>query len=410
MTATLTIARKYFFSPRVKGVVHIISGVTGLGIMVSTAALVIILSVFNGFEQLVVSLYNSFDPDVKIEPVGAKFLVVDSHLVHKIGKIPGVAGVSPVLEENILVKYSNKQTFARIKGIQPQYLHSVGMDSAVFVGEMTVAQGNNPLALIGMGVAGKLGVNIYDDFSQLQLFVPKADKKVIINPRRAFNQESIRPSGIFSIQREFDDKYLLVPLDFAQKLTGRAGQATAIEVNLDSNADMATVARQVAHIAPTGTQVLDRYRQHAFLYKILRSEKAVVFLILTFVLIIAAFNLVASLSMLSVEKKKDIAILSALGMSPSAIGRIFLVNGLLLSVGGALVGLVLGAILCWVQERYGVVGLGGTSFVTNSYPVDLRLGDVVLVFFTVLAIGVLASWLPSLRAAGQFQPTDLHVR
>jgi lipoprotein-releasing system permease protein len=410
VTATLTIARKYFFSSRVKGVVHVISGVTALGIMVSTAALVIILSVFNGFEQLVVSLYNSFDPDVKIIPVGNKYLPVDSQLVVEIGKVQGVSGVSPVLEENILAKYANKQTFARIKGLHPHFLHSIGMDSAVFVGEMKVNQGNNPYALIGMGVAGKLGVNIYDDFSQLQLYVPKADKKVIINPRRAFNQESIRPSGIFSIQREFDDKFLLVPLDFAQQLTGRPGQATAIEVNLDNSAHLPTVVDQIARLAPTGTQVLDRYQQHAFLYKILRSEKTVVFLILTFVLIIAAFNLVASLSMLSVEKKKDIAILNALGMSPPAIGRVFLFNGLLLSVGGALVGLALGTLLCWVQERFGVVGLGGTSFVTNSYPVDLRFGDVALVFFTVLAIGLLSSWLPSMRAANQFQPTDLHMR
>lgn len=409
MNLSFNIARKYFFSGKVSGVVHVISGISMLGVVVGTAALIIILSVFNGFENLVVSLYNSFDPDIKVLPHEGKFFEVDSSKIAELKQIEGVLVVSKVLEENVLARYDESQTFARIKGVEPDFIKTVGIDTTVFIGEPFVKQGNIPYALLGMGVSGKLGVNVYNDFRFLQLFIPKGDKKIIINPKRAFNKSAIRPSGIFSIQREFDDKYILTPYAFAEELTGKKGQFTSIEINVDQTVDLEKIRNEVEGILPN-LKVLDRFQQHSFLYKILRSEKTAVYLILTFVLLIAAFNLIASLSMLSIEKKKDITILASMGMHVKDIQRIFLTQGLMLSISGALIGLFIGGLLAILQEHYGLVGLGGTSFVTNAYPVELRWQDALLVFATVLVIGFLASYLPAKNATKGIQINELQTR
>ena len=374
MNLSQNIARKYFFSSKVSGVVHVISGISMLGITVGTAALIIILSVFNGFENLVVSLYNSFDPDIKIMPIEGKFFEPDSSKIEELKQIDGVWSVSKVLEENVLARYNESQTFARIKGVEPSFLKTIGLDTAVFLGESTIKEGNIPYALLGMGVSGKLGVNVYNEFRYLQLFIPKGNKKVIINPTRAFNKAAIRPSGIFSIQREFDDKYIITPFAFAQDLTNRKNAVSSIEINISSEKKLAEIKAQVVQLFNGEYKVLDRFEQHQFLYKILRSEKSAVYLILTFVLIIAAFNLIASLSMLSLEKKKDITILSSMGLDHQNIRRIFLSQGLMLSFSGALIGLFLGGLICILQENYGLVSLGGTSFVADAYPVELRWG------------------------------------
>lgn len=409
MNLSFNIARKYFFSGKVSGVVHVISGISMLGVVVGTAALIIILSVFNGFENLVVSLYNSFDPDIKVLPHEGKFFEVDSSKIAELKQIEGVLVVSKVLEENVLARYDESQTFARIKGVEPDFIKTVGIDTTVFIGEPFVKQGNIPYALLGMGVSGKLGVNVYNDFRYLQLFIPKGDKKIIINPKRAFNKSAIRPSGIFSIQREFDDKYILTPYAFAEELTGKKGQFTSIEINVDQTVDLEKIRNEVEGILPN-LKVLDRFQQHSFLYKILRSEKTAVYLILTFVLIIAAFNLIASLSMLSIEKKKDITILASMGMHVKDIQRIFLTQGLMLSISGALIGLFIGGLLAILQEQYGLVGLGGTSFVTNAYPVELRWQDALLVLVTVLVIGFLASYIPARNSTKGIQINELQTR
>ncbi|MGB0430664.1 MAG: FtsX-like permease family protein [Bacteroidia bacterium] len=409
MNLHINIARKYFFSGKVSGIVHIISAISMLGVVVGTAALIIILSVFNGFENLVISLYNSFDPDIKILPYEGKFFESDTTRIKALKNIDGVLTVSKVLEENVLARYEENQTFARIKGVEPDFIKTVGIDTTVFVGEPFVKQGNIPYALLGMGVSGKLAVNVYNDFRYLQLYIPKGDQKIILNPKRAFNRQVIRPSGIFSIQREFDDKYILTPYAFAEKLTGKKGQLSSIEINISQNADMQAVRQMVEKIY-SDFKVLDRFQQHSFLYKILRSEKMAVYLILTFVLLIAAFNLIASLSMLSIEKKKDITILSSMGMHVNDIQRIFLTQGMMLSLSGALIGLFIGGLLALLQEHYGLVGLGGTSFVTNAYPVELRWQDALLVFATVLAIGFLASYIPAKNSTKGIQINELQTR
>ena len=273
MNLPLKIARRYFFSRKVSGVVHVISGISVLGVVVGTAALIIILSVFNGFEKLVVSLYNDFDPDIKVLPISGKYFPENPNAIEQLSAISGVLAASPVIEENVLARYDDNQTFARIKGVEPAFLHTVGIDSAVFIGESIIQEGNFPYALVGMGVSGKLGINVYNDLRHLQLFIPKGDKKVIINPKRAFNKASIRPSGIFSLQREFDDKYIVTPIDFAKSLTGKGALISAIEINVDAQTDLAIAKANVTKIVGKEFKVLDRFEQHGFLYRILRSEK-----------------------------------------------------------------------------------------------------------------------------------------
>lgn len=375
-----------------------------------SAALIIVLSVFNGFENLVVSMYDTFDPDIKILPKEGKFFEQNDSLIQEMRLMDGVLALSPVLEENVLARYDENQTFARIKGIEPEFLPTLGLDTTVFIGDPIIANGNFPYALIGMGVSGKLGVNVHNDFRFLQLYIPKGDKRVLLNPRRAFNKQSIRTSGIFSIQREFDDKYIIAPLSFAKGLVGKKNELSALEISLEPGTDVSQVQEVLKEKLGSTFKVLNRFEQHSFLYRILRSEKTAVFMILTFVLLIAAFNLVASLSMLAIEKKKDITILSSMGMDSEQIKSIFLRQGLMLSISGAAIGIFLGSVICLLQEHYGLVELGGDSFVTNIYPVVLRWPDVLAVFATVLVVGTLASWLPARNSVKSIQISELQSR
>lgn len=410
MNLPFKIALRYFFSGKVSGVVHIISGISMLGVVVGSAALIIVLSVFNGFENLVVSMYDTFDPDIKVLPKEGKFFEQDNEVIEELRLLDGVLSLSPVLEENVLARYDENQTFARIKGIEPQFLPTLGLDTTVFIGEPIIANGNFPYALVGMGVSGKLGINVHNDFRFLQLYIPKGDKKVLLNPRRAFNKQAIRASGIFSIQREFDDKYIIAPLTFTKGLVGKNNELSALEISLEADAKLESVQDLIKEKLGEDFKVLNRFEQHSFLYRILRSEKTAVFMILTFVLLIAAFNLVASLSMLAIEKKKDITILSSMGMDQSRIKSIFFRQGLMLSLSGAIIGIFIGSVICLLQQHFGLVKLGGDSFVTNIYPVMLRWPDVLAVFATVLVVGSLASWLPARNSVKSIQLNELQSR
>lgn len=410
MNLPFKIALRYFFSGKVSGVVHIISGISMLGVVVGSAALIIVLSVFNGFENLVVSMYDTFDPDIKVLPMDGKFFEQDDQVIEEIRLMQGVLALSPVLEENVLARYDENQTFARIKGIEPEFLPTLGLDTTVFIGDPIIANGNFPYALVGMGVSGKLGINVHNDFRFLQLYIPKGDRKVMLNPRRAFNKQSIRTSGIFSIQREFDDKYIITPLSFAKGLVGKSNELSALEVSLEKDANLEDVQKLIKEKMGANFKVLNRFEQHSFLYRILRSEKTAVFMILTFVLLIAAFNLVASLSMLAIEKKKDITILASMGMDQVRIKSIFFRQGLMLSISGAAIGIFIGSLICLLQQHFGLVKLGGNSFVTNIYPVELRWPDVLAVFVTVLIVGSLASWLPARNSVKSIQLNELQSR
>ena len=396
MNLSFFIARRYFASKKSTNFINIISGISVVGVVVGTAALIIVLSVFNGFESLVVSLYNSFDPHLKITAVQGKSFLPEQLPQQRIARLPGVQYYSETLEDNALLKYRDKQYIATVKGVDSVFTAMKPLQDAITDGSMLLQQGDTDYAVIGQGVRFYLSVNTDDMFSTLSVFVPKRGRQVELNPEEAFVRMNITPSGVFSIQQDFDSKYVLVPLRFARELFQCDREVSAIELGLAEDADMEAVQKSIEQLVGPGFKVQSRFQQHEMLYKIMKSEKWAVFLILSFILLIATFNIVGSLTMLIIEKKKDIAILHALGADERLIKRVFLVEGSLISFIGALIGLAVGLLICLLQHRFGFVKLQGSgSFVIDAYPVEMQAWDFVYVLGTVLFIGLMAAWLPA---------------
>ncbi|MEX0966638.1 MAG: FtsX-like permease family protein [Bacteroidia bacterium] len=411
MNFSFFVARKYFFGSRISNVIHIISAISLLGVMVGTFALIVVLSVFNGFENVVLSLFNSFDSEIKITLAEGKFFHPDSARYDELAQLPEVRGITPVLEDNALLKYDENQEIATLKAIRPEYLATTGIDTMIYVGESILLENSIPFALLGAGVAGKIGVNIFSEFSRLQAFYPNRDAKRIISltPDRAFIRMNIFPAGVFSIQQDFDSKYVLVPISFGRELFNEPEKVTAIEINLQPGVNLEKMREKVETLTGPKFVVEDRFQQHALLYRIMKTEKIAVYLILTFILLIAAFNLIGSLVMLAIEKKKDMSVLKSMGANAGLIRRIFLYEGMLLSGIGAVVGIGLGYLICWLQQEYSLIKINsGSTFVLKAYPVDFRLTDFVLVFCTAIVLGLIASYLPARIAYKQLNVADLH--
>ncbi|MBA3649633.1 MAG: FtsX-like permease family protein [Chitinophagales bacterium] len=399
MNLALTFARRYFISKKSSNAINIISWVSVLGMVVGSMGLIIVLSVFNGFEGLVISLYNTFTPDFTITAREGKTFSADSSVLASLKTINGVRAISQVVEENALLNYGDKQYIATVKGVELNYGALTGIDSAMYEGSFFLKDKESNFAVIGLGIQQALGINYNDPFGYLGVYIPKKGKKTVINPEDAFNQGLIKPSGSFAIQAEFDNKYVFVPIEFARQLTGNKHKITSLEVALDKGADNASVQKQVAALFGTRFEVKNHLQQNEILYKVMKTEKWAVYAILTFILIVAAFNIIGSLSMLVIEKKKDIGILKTMGANERLIRRIFLYEGFLLSFIGCCTGFFLALIIILIQQKFHVLKIHGGSFVIDSYPVRMKIGDFILVFFTVITIGLLAAWFPSWKAA-----------
>jgi ABC-type lipoprotein release transport system permease subunit len=370
-----------------------------LGILVGSFALITILSSFNGFEEVVSKLYNTFDSDIKLKPAHGKYFSLDSAKLREIRGYPSVQDFTPVIEENALLKYRDRQTIATFKAVNPPYLKSTGIDTMVLAGKPDIEENGINYAIVGAGVASKLNLGASDDMSPLQVYVPKKDVKVIINPEVAFNRKNILSGGIFSVQQDFDNKYLIVPIHFARELMNEPILCTSFEINLKENANLDRSRDAIQEIVGPEVSVLDRYQQQPLLYKVMHSEKLAVYLVLTFILLIAAFNLIGALLMFAIEKQKDMAILISMGATPKLIKDIILLEGVILSLTGALIGIGAGWLLCWLQQKYGFVKIAeGSTFVIDAYPIAFQLSDFILVLCTVVLLGLAASWYPAVRA------------
>jgi len=399
MDLPLFFARRYLISKKSHQSINIISGISVGGITVGTMALIIVLSVFNGFENLVLSLFNSFNPDLVItSTTGKTFLPSDADTL-AIRRIPGVKYLTGVVEENALMKYRDKQYIVTLKGVEPDFRRMTGIDSMISEGSYVLEHGDANYTVLGYGVAYYLSTNLNDVVNPITVFVPRRGN---INPgafESAFNSDIVFPSGYFSIQQDFDIKYALLPIRFVRNLLEYQHEVTALEIGLAADADAEAVQRQVSSLLGDRFVIRNRYQQQALLYQIMKSEKWAIFMILAFILFIATFNVVGSLSMLILDKKKDIAILHSLGAGERIIRRIFFTEGMLIVFTGAITGLILGAFICWIQMQFGLISLGGeeSTFVVDTYPVDLQAVDFVLVFFTVTGIGCLAALYPVLN-------------
>jgi lipoprotein-releasing system permease protein len=410
MNLTFFIAKKYFFSRKSPRAVNIISLISVIAVAFGTSALIIVLSVFNGFETLVKSLYNSFDPDIKITSAEGKTFSSDVVPVEKLKKIQGVNFIVPVIEENTLLRYHDKQYIATIKGVTSDFAKMSGLDTMITDGQMLLQSGDTNFAVVGSGIAYNLNLNIGDFQPQLDMFVPKREAQVSISTEDAFNRGYIMPAGVFSIQQDFDTKYILVPLRFSQEITGYDKDITALEIGLKSDADKEKTQAEIKTLLGNNFLVRDRFQQHELLYKIMRSEKWAVYLILTLILIIAIFNLAGSLTMLILSKQKDISVLQSMGAPVSLIRKIFLGDGMMITFSGAAIGIILGWLICWLQLRYGFVPLGSSgSFVISQYPVEMQLQDFIYVLLTVLTIGFAAAWYPTLKVIRKSEEVRLVV-
>jgi lipoprotein-releasing system permease protein len=396
MNLSLYIARRYLVSKKSHNIINIISIISVVGVLIGTMALVIVLSVFNGFESLVKSLFNTFDPDLKITLVEGKTFLPDELSGQEIRNIPGVIQYTSVLEETALLKYMDRQALVTVKGVAENFEDFSSLDSMIVSGTFTLQRDELNYIILGYGVAFQLGANLNDYLNPIAMYAPKRSGFTGTIPEQAFISKTIFPSGIFSVQQDFDTRYVIVPLRFAQSLFGFETEVTAVEIGLQPDAKADRIKEEIKKIAGDRFSVQDRYEQQEMLYKIMRSEKLAIFVILGFILFIATFNIIGTISMLILDKKKDIAVLHSMGANEILIKRIFFAEGFLITFSGAILGMLLGALICWVQIQFGIVPLhaGGGSFVVDAYPVELQFIDFVYVFLMVLAIGLPAVWYP----------------
>lgn len=395
MNLPVHIAKHYLFSKKSHNAINIVSGISVAGVAVVTAAMVIVLSVFNGFEGLVISLYNVFEAPIVIKPAEGKTLELSSIPLDQILATEGVIGYVEVLEESCLIRYREKQYFARIKGVSKNFLELTEMDSMVIDGDAFMHVNGLPAALIGSGVAYHLSANINDPINPLEVYVPKRGSNSSLDPSKAFNVKQIYATGVFSIQQDFDLQYVLTPIEFVRELLDHPGRVSALELALEPKADMESIREELQEKLGKGYVVKDRFQQNEILYKIMKSEKWAVFMILSFILMISIFNVIGSLTMLILEKKKDINILRSMGASEQLIQRIFVLEGIFISMIGAVGGLILGLLVCWVQIQFELIKLNsGGNYIVQSYPVEVQPLDVLAVFLLVATIGLLAAWLP----------------
>ena len=391
MSFSFFIAKRYFLTTKKKNIVHIISWISLLGIAVSTAALIIVLSVFNGFEDLIFKMYNSFDPHIKITSAeGKTFNSKDIILDH-----PDILVKSFILEERVLLEYQEKKFIGTIKGVSFSYRNLTNFDSLLVEGDYINDYDNQNVAVIGRGVAYYLSIGLNNMFEQLEVFIPNRTKKILLNPKTSFNQGSLLPVGVFSIQPEIDQKYIIVPLQFVQKLSKRGDNISAVEIKLKNENKMLDFQQELKKNLGSEFVVRNRLEQQEFLYKILNSEKLIVFLILVFIMIIAAFNIVGSLTMLMLEKKQEIKTFQSFGATAKIVQSIFFNKSMLTIIFGTLIGILFGLILAFLQQNFGFISMGSGSFVVSTYPVLIKSTDIFLTCITVLSIGFVASWYPS---------------
>lgn len=395
MNLPFYIARRYLFAKKSHNIINIISIISVFGIMAGTMALIIVLSVFNGFEDLVTRLFNTFNPDLKIVAAEGKTFPSDSLLTSKLRDISGISCYTGVIEENALLRYRDKQYIVTVKGVSPTFECTSDVENNMVEGDFRLESGGVSYAVLGQGIAYNLGIQLNDYQNPLSLYVPRRTASRTLDPMDAFNVMEIQPSGFFGIQQDFDVKYVIIPLKFARQLLDYPDRLSAVEIRVDPSADVATVQSGLQKELGPAYTVRNRFQQEAVLFKIMKSEKLAVFAILAFILIIATFNIIGSLSMLILDKKKDISVLNSLGASPGLIRRIFMTEGLLISLSGAIIGMILGFIVCFIQMKFGIISIQNSgSFVVEAYPVAIEWTDFVYVFLIDLAIGLLAVWYP----------------
>ncbi|MBE3095167.1 MAG: ABC transporter permease, partial [Actinobacteria bacterium] len=372
----------------------IISAVSVAGVAVGTMALIIILSVFNGLETMVNAIFNTFDPDIKITAAEGKTFIADTSRLKLLANVDGLSCYSLTIEENALLKYGDRQFIATIKGVDDNYAMVTNIDSSMWEGDFILRNDKGrSYAIPGIGVAQYLGIRI-NFITPLNIIVIRNTGSTNINSENALIEKFIFPSGIFEVEKEYDSKYVYIPIEFARELTEIEDGVSSVEIKFTDQADPRIAQKNIVKIFGKGFVVQNRYEQQEIFYKVMRSERLAIFFILTLILIIASFNIIGSLTMLIIEKERDIKILKSLGADNDLIRKIFIFEGWLISIIGAVAGIILGFAICWLQQTFGLVKLQSESLIMDSYPVVMKVKDFIIVPGTVLLIGYWAAWYP----------------
>lgn len=369
-----------------------------IGVAVGTMSLVIVLSVFNGLEDLIRSLYSSFDPEIKVTATTGKSFEIDDAFLEKLSKIEGVAIVTEVIEDNAYVRYRDSELIVKVKGVGDNFIEQERMDETIVHGELKLKKDGNNYALVGRGVQYGLGIAPDNDFYTLQLFYPKNLRPGSLNPSSLYNQKNILPGAIFAIEKQYDENYIFVPLDFAQALMDYGNKRTSLEIKTTPGFSISAVQSNLKNALGEKFMVLNSDEQHSGLLRAIKIEKLFVFLTFSFILAVASFNIFFSLTMLAIDKKKDIAVLYSLGATDKMIKNIFLKEGAIIAFSGAISGLLLGLLICWLQETYGLVSMGMQTSILDSYPVKMEFADFIYTGMSIILITLLASYRPAIIA------------
>lgn len=371
-----------------------------VGVAVGTIALVVVMSVFNGLEDLIRTLFASFDAELKVEPVQGKSFLAPREWLTEIEKIEGIEIVTEVIEDNVLYEHDGNQIVAKIKGVSDNFLDQGRFSSGYFWGDTTLGTDIRPGAILGRGVGFFLSINLNQTNSTIKVFYPKAPRTAAsIDPSQMYASAQLEPRAFFSIDQQFDDEYVIAPLNFTRDLLNYGERRTALEIKVKEGHSIGTVQKLLKSHLGSDFLVKNADEQHAGLIRTVKLEKLFVFLTLTFILAIASFNIFFSLSMLAIEKKKDIAVLKAMGARDRLIRMIFLKQGALIALSGAVLGLVLGYLVVLAQDSFGLVSLGISSAVVDAYPVRIVWTDFVWISISVISITLFASWRPAIIAS-----------
>lgn len=395
MKLSTFIAKRYLVSKKSHNAINIISAISVGGVCIGTMAMVIVLSAFNGITALVLSFYNSFDPDIRVTAQQGKTFVIDSTLIAKLKQNDKIKTYALTLQEKALLKYNDKQVIATIKGVDENFKDLARFDTVVVEGAYKLTEDNQNYAILGSGIAHKLEISVGSAgfFTPLHIYIPKPGNDAVINPEDAFYADIIYPSGIFSLNDDFDSKYVLLPLNYVRRLLLSNNKVSAIEIAVKNKTEAAIVEKQLKQQLGNRFLIKTRFQQNEVLFKTLQSEKWWTFLILAFIVLIGTFNIIGSITMLIIEKKKDISILISMGADAPLIRRIFLTEGFCITIIGVVSGMLLGLFICWLQIHYKFVPFN-EGFVVDAYPIRVKPADLIYIFFTVMSIGFLAAWYP----------------
>ena len=393
------VARRYLFSKKSHHAINIISMISLLGVALATTALVCVLSVFNGFHDLVASLFTAFDPELEMLPAEGQTFSENASAVKAVRQYKDVAVASGSLQNRALARYDGRQAMIVLKGVEDNFGECTDVEKILY-GNGTFILHADVLNYAIPGIRLALMLNLTTDFvNPLEIYAPRPGERVnLMDPTQSFNQDELNSSGsVFNVnQKQYDSEYVLCALGFAQKIFEKPGEISSLAIKLKSGADIEKAKRELRVLAGPKYKILDRYEQQEDIFRIMKVEKLMAFIFLIFILFIASFNIVASLSMLIIDKRQDIGTLRDLGANDLTIRQIFVTEGRMISVAGAVIGLIIGLLLCWAQQQFGLLRLGqeAGTFIVDAYPVSVHALDLVLILGAVIAVSFIASWYP----------------